>query len=251
MSKSHYWLLKTCWQNAIKKSFLLNSSDISIYLNTNEENRNEAVSFLENLFHNRNLKIYFPVGKYKVKNTTLVDSLFAPKNKSLLNDSNHLDKQYGAMQALSDASNEGWFYGYDWVIRLNPDVIIRNETALLKILFNDLNATAALVDCWKFRRKKEPSLPILIHTDFFAIRPDSLPKNVFSVNFETQNAEASFTKQIENYTLKKGSHRWVPNNEPLSPACRVGDNQNLNRVSVIHFHPKKNTMKSKECPIPF
>jgi len=32
----------------------------------------------------------------------------------------------GVMSALrTGATREGWFSGYDWVIRVNPDVIIR------------------------------------------------------------------------------------------------------------------------------
>ena len=35
-------------------------------------------------------------------------------------------RQTGAMLGLDTAEREGWWSGYDWVIRLNPDVIVRN-----------------------------------------------------------------------------------------------------------------------------
>ena len=34
-------------------------------------------------------------------------------------------RQTGAMLGLDTADREGWWSGYDWVIRLNPDVIVR------------------------------------------------------------------------------------------------------------------------------
>ena len=35
----------------------------------------------------------------------------------------------------------------DWVIRMNPDVIIRDDTLMLDVIQNDPNATAILLNC--------------------------------------------------------------------------------------------------------
>ena len=39
-------------------------------------------------------------------------------------------KQMGAILALSEAEARGWFDGYDWVVRLNPDVIVSEDRFL-------------------------------------------------------------------------------------------------------------------------
>ena len=44
--------------------------------------------------------------------------------------------QGGAILAIKKAIENNWFDGYDWVIRLNPDVLIRNETWLVETMSN-------------------------------------------------------------------------------------------------------------------
>lgn len=83
-----------------------------------------------------------------------------------MHDRSHLGMQEGAKAAISDASREGWFNDYDWVILVNSDVIIRNDTFMLDIMQNDPNATTAiLVNC--NGNNTSPK----VHTDFFAIKP--------------------------------------------------------------------------------
>ena len=55
-------------------------------------------------------------------------------------------KGKGAMLPLQMAEREGWWSGYDWVIRLNPDVIIRSDAHLLP-LFARSNVDAVFVSC--------------------------------------------------------------------------------------------------------
>ena len=44
------------------------------------------------------------------------------------------------------ASGHGWFEGYDWVVRLNPDVLVRNDTFLLQAMGDDA-VHGIFVDC--------------------------------------------------------------------------------------------------------
>ena len=114
-------------------------------------------------------------------------------------------KEAGAKAALEDAAKEGWFKGYDWVIRLNPDVSIRNDTYILNVIMqNDLNATAILANCAHFN----PQKPIKVHTDFFAIKPGALAPNTF-INSTIGNAELFFTNDISADIMNKGNHRWI------------------------------------------
>ena len=70
-------------------------------------------------------------------------------------------KQLGAMVALS--SNAATFHQYDWVVRVNPDVIVRNDQFLVDA-FNDVGIDGAFVNC-------ATRGPVRFHTDFFAFRP--------------------------------------------------------------------------------
>ncbi len=232
MPEMHTWFLKTCWPKAMENSFILNSTDVAVYLNTEEDKRIEAMELLQNTFSGQNLVIHV---RDKDKNEADVDKL----------------KQNGAMASLSDASREGWFSGYDWVFRVNPDVIIRNETFMLDVLHNDPNATGMLVDCHKFRRRRNAGLPIKVQTDFFAIKPGVIPKGTFKETYGMDNAEELFTKQINETILNIGGHRWVPNTHPLDTFCRVGGGSRRpwTETHALHTHPK--TENVTQCPIPF
>lgn len=78
-------------------------------------------------------------------------------------------KQAGAKKAMHDALSEGWFNGYDWVIRINPDVIIYDERPLFSLLQEERN-WAVVMKCGDSQT----------HTDFMAFRPEHLAKDAFS-----------------------------------------------------------------------
>ena len=152
MSPQHIWYLKSCWFPALQNSLLLCSSDVVAYLNpANDTLQEEAKKLLKGTFQNQKITIH-----------------------------DHINpgKEAGAKAALEDAAKEGWFKGYDWVIWLNPDVIIRNDTYILDVMQNDLNATAILINCAHFN----PQKPIKFHTDFFAIKLGALAPYTF-INF--------------------------------------------------------------------
>jgi len=100
-------------------------------------------------------------------------------------------KQQGAMKAAHMGFSSGWFDGYDWVIRINPDVVIYDERNLVNLMREPRN-NGIFVKCQ----------PGQIHTDFFAVRPRSVERMAFSgwaheENAERQAAEA-FRHIIEN-----------------------------------------------------
>ena len=177
MSPQHIWYLKSCWFPALQNSLLLCSSDVVAYLNpANDTLQEEAKKLLKGTFQNQKITIH-----------------------------DHINpgKEAGAKAALEDAAKEGWFKGYDWVIWLNPDVIIRNDTYILDVMQNDLNATAILINCAHFNPQKPK-----VHTDFFAIKPGVLAPNTF-INSTIGNAELSFTNDISADIMNKGNHRWI------------------------------------------
>jgi hypothetical protein len=77
----------------------------------------------------------------------------------------------GANQGPRLTFQKGWFDDYDWVIRINPDVLIRNLTWLLQQLQNP-NVEGIFHDSTPRRGHQ-------LHTDFFAVRPKAVMKYSF------------------------------------------------------------------------
>ncbi len=219
MSAQHIWYLKTCWPRALRNSKLLNTTDVKVYLTPPEDKRNEAKSIFNKTFQNQSIQFI---------------------------DHPALGHQAGAMEALTAATRGGFFDGYDWVIRVNPDVIVRNDTYILNVMLHDPEATALLIKC-------KTKFDTLMQTDFFAIKPSALPPDAFLNPNLNDMAEKSFTKAIQGTILDKGNHRWVPGADPNSDitCCRAGVGKKLEDSHVTHVHPIRNVLKGEECPIPF
>jgi len=75
-----------------------------------------------NILHFKNITIY----NYTQMNVTDDAPFYKRKAK----------KQQGAKQAMIDPFKHGWFEAYDWVIRLNPDVLVRREKWIRQTMLN-------------------------------------------------------------------------------------------------------------------
>lgn len=153
------------------------------------------------------------------------------------------------MAALSNAARAGWFSGYDWIIRVNPDVIIRNDTWMLDTMRSEPDVTGLLINC------RNSTTSYKIHTDFFAIKPAALPTDAFTTVVNDAaglpNAENSFTHDLQDTILKKGNMWWIPGAKPANTACRAGSMRDPITTDVIHFHQARKMMKDLTCPIQF
>lgn len=204
MSWQHKEHLKHCWPLALKNSYLLNSSDINVFMTPIPNEIPESISIVKDTFKGMNYTY-------------------------------HIQRNQGYHDGASAAMEEGikndWFKGYDWVFRLNADVIIQDDTWMLDIIKYDDDASLLYIECLPHllphRRK--------IHTDFFAVKISDLDeKELFKVDSmaATLGAEDRFTYQMRPI-LMFGKHRHVPNAYPLfNVNCRV--NGNLDGP-VFHF----------------
>ena len=189
-----------------------------VYLNPADSNqRADAINLLNHTFINQNLTVQVRDG----------------------NPVSRAQKQFGAMQALSQAALLQWFDGYDWVIRLNPDVIVRDDTFLVDVIKNDPRATALLINCDGVNNSTRA------HTDFFALKPEALRLNAF-LHPSNPNAEYSFTHDIQSI-LESGGHRWIREAFPTRNACMAGYGKRFVNTPITHFHFDPNT---PTCPIP-
>jgi len=106
----------------------------------------------------------------------LVESIFA-RTGIIIHVRHNPGYQEGAILALVEAYKKGWFGGYDWVVRVNPDVLIRNDTFLLQSMANN-SISGIFDDC--LDRPCDGGRNCVhrkIHTDFFAIRPAAVSRD--------------------------------------------------------------------------
>ena len=91
--------------------------------------------------------------------------------------------QKGAIESMAEAVKNDYFKGYDWVIRINPDVMIIKESSILDRMANHAGVFAmcccstardghGIDDIYNRRNGKNTQ----IHTDFYAARTDFLIK---------------------------------------------------------------------------
>lgn len=213
-SPQHEWYLRNCWPQVLRHSTILRNSEIMAYLTPLDWERTEDAL---NLF-----------------NTLFIS------NKLTVHVRNNQAKQEGAMMALAQAASLRWFDGYDWVVRLNPDVILRDEYFLLNTMLRDPSATALMIKCQSTKLKNT-----LVNTDFFAIRPDALQRHAF-LHPSTGNAELSFTEDMKP-VLERGGQRWIRAAFPVDYACRAGSGKFLSDTPISHFHVDTSTLV---CPVP-
>jgi hypothetical protein len=111
-SEQHLQFLEKCWPHATNHLPLLQHADLIYYYGRDPNATNTALEppmrVLKQLqFHNITIRQF-----------------------------ENLGYQVGAKQAMVDAFEHGWFDGYDWIVRLNPDVLIRNDTWFLEQMVN-------------------------------------------------------------------------------------------------------------------
>jgi len=78
-------------------------------------------------------------------------------------------KQEGAKKAMHEGLTLGWFRDYDWVVHIDPDVIIYDERPLFTLIQRSQN-WAVVARCGNAQT----------NTDFTAFRPEHVPIDAFS-----------------------------------------------------------------------
>lgn len=148
-----------CWKDAVQRMPIFKNADLMLY--TTKRPNKKILSMLP--FRNTIIKLY--------KNTGY---------------------QNGALQAMKDPflllkKNETtWFDAYDWVIRVNLDVLIRYDAWLIETMLNK-SIDGIFHDC-KDYRYPEHGLFWQLHTDFHAFRPSAINPVAF-LGEDHNNAE--------------------------------------------------------------
>jgi hypothetical protein len=202
-STSHITFLRTHWPYLLLRSKLLREADVLVFSTGSPE-----------------------------LNSELTSTFSLNPNCTVVNFQNP-GYQLGANLAMFWGIDSGAFDGYEWIIRLNPDVLILDDTWIHESIRNN-DIDAILVDCYDICSVNNcTAAQVLVHTDFFAVRPRVLKKGSFNATTMERigNAEHVTTYEFQ-HILSSGRHRWLPGAGPMQANCRVQGEQS----PVIHTH---------------
>ena len=133
----------------------------------------------------------------------------------------------GAITSFVYPLHYGWFEPYDWVVRLNPDVLVLDERPLVSRMLNQSHASV-LSNCGYMGKKITTEK---IHTDFFAVRPQHLRPMANWTSFSSsaeREAGAYFRPLIE-----QGLTSWLPNGN-TGWICRMAHHEWGSGIEHLH-----------------
>ncbi|EWM20359.1 hypothetical protein Naga_100877g2 [Nannochloropsis gaditana] len=204
LSPSHYQYLEKCWPSLLAKSQAYRQSDFVIFITKSNG------SMID----------------WNVINATFAGT------KVTVHVVDNPGYQEGAMLAMTEAYRNHWFDGYEWVIRVNPDVLIRNDTFLLEGM-RDPGIEGIFADCLdKPCPTGKNCSDRLIHTDFFAIRPDAVSLEAILDADEKEPGAEPMARRAFSSIVWNGRDSWVPNAGPHMGHCRIAGAMS----PVIHPH---------------
>lgn len=190
LSDQHRAFLQQCWPALLRRLPLFQQSDFMMFITNNKTYGDDA----------------------------FIDSVFGKTGINVVYASNP-GYQAGAILALVEGFQHGWFQEYDWVVRVNPDVLIKNDSSIL-VSMADVSVSGIFVDCLDRPCPAGRGCSSRhIHTDFFAIRPSSVPLEAVLYTNET-NAERMAIKAFSGI-VKVREDAWLPGTGPQRGDCRV------------------------------
>ena len=139
-------------------------------------------------------------------------------------------KQSGAVQAMIDPflENVTWFDNYDWVIRLNLDVLIRDDAWLMQTMLNT-SVDMIVQECYS--ENKYTNKPML-HSDFFAFRPTGVDRERLLIKANRRHAETHFTQSFR-HLYDTGRFAYVEGGSTaIYGQCRIAGPHS----PVLHVH---------------
>jgi len=191
-SPQHLQFMQECWPQLIQQSTLLSTADVLVYLGGIV-----TPAFLQQW-------------------QAVLQKL--PVNATLRYDELNPGYQQGAMRGMHEMLANGWWKGYDWVIRLNPDVLIYNDSYLRVLMFPlDVRVSAVLANCLP-----NPA-SLVVHTDFMVLRSSALPLDAFADWKTFPNAERQATRAFAG-VIGNNATAWIQLHNPWDSDCRIRGN---------------------------
>jgi len=142
--------------------------------------------------------------------------------------------QAGAVKAVAEAFRNPWMMGYEWMIRVNPDVVIWNEAPLVAAIQSS-DKFGVFANC---RQKYDPK-NLRLQSDFFALRINKVSRYGMSQLSLKGNAENHITWALQ--WMADGNHSvlLVPQNDKTD--CRIAGggvwHENVYCEPLFHSSP--------------
>ena len=178
---------------------------------------------------------------YELRTNPMNKQLYIPKSK-MKTISSTIDDENNPQNITLTSS---WFDGYDWIVRLHPDVLLRRDDWLIQTMKNS-SVDAILID-YDHQQAHMNNKKALIHSDFYAFRPHALDVSALLQNQQTQQEEtpdeiphaethlyAGFEKVVQQKRVA-----WLPNVQRYRDWGRVTGPE----ADVLHWHDAV-----KRCP---
>ena len=190
-----------CWKDAIQRLSIFKNADGMIY--TSKQLSKEQLEQL-------------PFRKTTIKSV--------PTN---------IGYQEGAVQAIVDPFVEevSWFDGYDWVIKLNPDVLVREDTWLIQTML-DTSIDVIVHEC--LSHNKHSNNPTF-HSDFIAFRPNAVDRERL-LQTDRSHAEFHMTSTFRHLYDQKRFAYVEGGKNVMEGACRIAGLHS----PVLHVHELAN-----------
>jgi hypothetical protein len=232
-SEQHKRYFACCWPKLMKQSKLLPHVHVMVFTNNSTEIPEAVLEMVQSIFRNN--------PTYNVQYAPIEEV-----NYILRQPQQHNIFQSGANVGPKLAFEHGWFDDYDWVIRINPDVLIRKSTWIRQTM-QDPVVEGIFVNC---------DGGSYLHTDFFAFRPMAMAK--YYPNTDDNQTDTPFSHMaLESWSgpmvansneyffnhertahkyflpmLQARTYRYLPDADNSQSICRVRGS----RSSVYHGH---------------
>jgi len=206
LTKAHKEFLRRCWPHAVRNSALLMQVETVIFFAATKPTPDLLDAFAGK---NVTVKLYRNPGYQK-----------------------------GAILAMVESTSQQWFEGYDWMIRVNPDVLILDNDEFLIQHMLDPEVDGIFADCHDHKCLRH-CRQAHINTDFFAVRVSALLSDTFTRVQGIRHAETQATAAFRHIT-SAGRDRYLPGTK-MRPQCRVRGDPT---VPVYHAH-----IVERQCPL--
>ena len=197
----HLRALQSCWPAIWKRSTWLQAVDLLLYID---------------------------IGPLDWVNTTTTREEWIRAAEALTSDAvvrGPIDRQHhayqsGAMYAMYVPLQEHWFDGYEWVVRINPDVYLLDDT-FTSLALQKPEVLGVFANCHCAHTCREDGLAandLRVHTDWIAVRTGSLHIENFAKWATEENAETYLTNVgVHDIILSKSFELIQPSNEGPTP----------------------------------
>jgi len=138
--------------------------------------------------------------------------------------------QRGAIQGIIDLVYYGWSTQYNWIIRINPDVMILDEIPLLNAM-NRPGISLVLADCGAGHIYSKR----LIHSDFFAAKNFELTQKILHIRTPRQVHAEKIITHIFSQSIKMGRAAWLASGNDGS-GCRIRPFSFIGNSGIQHAH---------------